>query len=189
MKNTLIVFARTPELGKVKTRLAKDIGNLKALAIYTALLNKTLDTGAKVKATLAVYWTVKHDNQNGFLQVGNDLGERMHYAISTEITKFDKVCLIGTDTPQISSTIIEQVFSALNTVDIIFGPSLDGGYYLVAIKTAPPLELFIGKQWSHQKVLEDALNICNTLDLKVKLLPPLLDIDTVSDYNKWQQTK
>lgn len=188
MKNTLIVFARKEVLGKVKTRLAKDIGDKKALEVYSQLLKKTLESTTQVKATTKVYWSEQMDAKDSYFQEGIDLGERMYNALLKEEYS-PKKCLIGTDTPSITSLIIKDAFIALDTHDIVFGPSKDGGYYLVASKTTPPKELFLDKIWSHQNVLSEALKVCKIYKLSVKLLPKLLDIDTVSDYNEWQQIK
>lgn len=189
MNNTLIIFARRPELGKVKTRLAKGVGKEKALSIYSQLLEKTIDAAGKSGSHVKLYWSegVEQGSKNK-IQTGADLGERMYNALTTEFDN-DKICLVGTDTPELSSTIITQAFNALVDADVVFGPSKDGGYYLVGTKTAIPKDLFINKNWSHQNVLTDALTTCKHLKLKVALLPTLLDIDTIDDYNEWIKTK
>ncbi len=188
MNKILIIFARKPELGKVKTRLAKDVGDKKALSIYTQLLTQTRAIAIKVDAELKLYWTGEIDSDNDYYQKGNDLGERMYNALVSETTN-GKICLIGTDTPTLTPEIVENAFIALENFDIVFGPSVDGGYYLVASNAAAPKELFINKTWSHNQVLEDALKVCNKLNLSVKLMPALLDIDTIDDYNEWQSIK
>ncbi|MCF6360037.1 MAG: TIGR04282 family arsenosugar biosynthesis glycosyltransferase [Cyclobacteriaceae bacterium] len=185
MNNILIVFARKPELGKVKTRLAKSVGDKKALHIYSMLLTKTLKTAKKSIGLLKTYWSSSNGVNTQFLQRGNDLGERMFNALKDQINPSTKVCLIGADSPQLTPEIIKKAYQLLETNDIIYGPSLDGGYYLVAIKGVVPKELFINKKWSHSKVLEEALETCEALHLKVELLPQLADIDTVEDYNGW----
>ena len=185
MNRTLIIFARKPELGKVKTRLAKDIGTKKALEIYTQLLDQSITISNQVDAEIKLYWSEKVELGVGYFQKGKELGVRMYNALRDEINA-NKVCLIGTDTPSITSSIIDNAFRSLDEYDMVFGPSKDGGYYLVAIKELPNKELFLNKSWSHQNVLNDALNTCKELALKVKLMPTLLDIDTVDDYNEWQ---
>lgn len=188
MNNTLIIFARRPELGKVKTRLAADIGNEKTLLIYSRLLEHTIAISIEVNSNTKQYWSEKSESNADYIQKGKDLGERMYNAFLEEQNS-DKVCLIGTDTPSITASIIEDTFKALDNCDIVFGPSKDGGYYLVSTKKTPPKELFINKLWSHQHVLADAIENCKRLKLKVKLMPELLDIDTIADYNEWQKFK
>ncbi len=185
MHKTLILFARKPELGKVKTRLAKSIGNKKALEIYTQLLEHTISISTKVESKVKIYWSKKLSYTTDNYQKGSDLGERMYNALKDEVGE-GKVCLLGTDTPSITQLIIKDAFKALDECDIVFGPAKDGGYYLVAIKAAPIKELFLQKTWSHSNVLADALKACDKQNLRVHLLTTLQDIDTVYDYNDWQ---
>lgn len=187
MDYKLIVFARPPLLGKVKTRLAATLGSKKALNIYNQLLDLTLKIAKNSKFTFTVYWSEKQDNVS-ICQRGNDLGERMYNAFKSESKSTSSLCLIGTDTPHISTAIIEQAFKELKNSDIVFGPSKDGGYYLIGCKGIPPKSLFLNKTWSHNQVLSNALHVCRKLDLKVVLLDSLLDIDTEDDYNSWQNT-
>lgn len=187
MINTLILFARKPELGKVKTRLAKYTGASKALEVYTDLLNRTIETSDHVNATVKLYWSELSSKTTGNLQKGNDLGERMFNALKCELN-LGKVCLIGTDVPSLTKQIIEEAFKALDTFDVVFGPAKDGGYYLVGIKAAPVKELFLQKKWGHNMVLKEALATCKVQNLTVKLLPTLQDIDTIEDYHDWQNT-
>ncbi len=187
MNKSLIVFARVPEIGKVKSRLAASLGVKKALVIYKKLLNNTLSVAIKANANVNIYWSEKMPNDR--YQIGNDLGERMYHSILTEMNKPHKVCLIGTDTPSLTPTIIEQAFNKLAKYDIVFGPAKDGGYYLVACKAHPPKELFLHKKWSHANVLTEAMETCKLHNLTVSLLPVLMDIDTEDDYCKWQATE
>ena len=187
MNKTLIIFARKPELGKVKTRLAKITGASKALEIYTALLNRTINTSNEANVDLKIYWSELSSKIKGKLQEGNDLGERMYNALKGE-SNSAKVCLIGTDVPSLSKLIIDEAFEALDTCDYVFGPAKDGGYYLVGINAAPAKELFLQKRWSHNLVLTEALNTCQALKLTVKLLPVLQDVDTIDDYNEWKNS-
>ena len=187
MNKTLILFARKPELGKVKTRLAKHTGDHKALEIYTDLLNRTIATSNQVNASVKLYWAETSKTTKDNIQKGNDVGERMFNALKDEFHK-GKVCLVGTDTPALSKFIIEEAFEALGNFDVVFGPAKDGGYYLVGIKAAPQSKLFLNKQWSHNLVLKEALATCEALNLTVKLLPILQDIDTIDDYKDWQNT-
>lgn len=164
------------------------MGTKKALEIYSQLLEKTIDTAKKASSVVKLYWSEKMDSTLDFNQKGKDLGEKMYNALKDEMNT-NKVCLIGTDTPLITSSIIDNTFAALDNFDIVFGPSKDGGYYLVAINKKLPKELFTHKSWSHKDVLRDAINVCETLNLSVKLMPTLLDIDTIEDYNSWQKAK
>lgn len=187
MNNTLIVFARHPELGKVKTRLAKEIGDAKALTVYHELLTITLSVVKTTGNSYKVYWASSGNSEKEEIQKGNDLGEKMFNAINKELNIAEKVCLIGTDTPEISKDILEMAFEALQNFDIVFGPAKDGGYYLIGMKINPIPELFLNKEWSHDKVLEEALDTCSKNNISTYLLPELSDIDTLEDFNEWKK--
>ena len=186
MNNKLIVFARLPKQGKVKTRLAAKMGATKALAIYKNLLESTLAVAFKSNAHVKTYWSAQGHNTIHH-QTGKDLGGRMYNCLTEEINPDTYICLVGTDTPQLSTLIIDKAFTILKDKDVVLGPAQDGGYYLIGFKKDIPQELFLDKKWSHPKVLEDAINTCTqTLGLSVGLLPTLMDIDTAEDYAQWK---
>lgn len=185
--NLIIVFVRTPEIGKVKTRLAKSIGDQSALNIYKILLKHTAAVLRDLSFDKVVYFSEKIDNNNFWenslfekkLQKGSDLGERMHHAFDTAFNKgYKKVLIIGSDLFDLTPSLITSAFEALETYDISIGPSLDGGYYLLGMKKLHP-EVFKTKKWGTDSVLENTLQ-----DLKkqnIKLLKALNDIDTLED--------
>lgn len=185
--NLIIVFVRTPELGKVKTRLARSIGDQSALNIYKILLKHTAAVLRDLSFDKVVYFSEKIDNNDFWenslfekkLQKGADLGERMHHAFDTAFNKgYKKVLIIGSDLFDLTSSLITSAFEALETYDISIGPSLDGGYYLLGMKKLYP-EVFKNKKWGTDSVLENTLQ-----DLKkqnIKLLKALNDIDTLED--------
>ena len=185
--NLIIVFVRTPELGKVKTRLAKAIGDQAALTIYKLLLKHTATVLHELSFDKVVYYSEKIDNNDFWeaslfekkLQKGADLGERMQQAFETAFDRgYKKVLIIGSDLFELTSTLIISALEALETYDISIGPSLDGGYYLLGMKELHPA-VFKNKKWGTHSVLENTLQ-----DLKqqnVKLLEALNDIDTFED--------
>ena len=185
--NLIIVFVRSPELGKVKTRLARSIGDQSALNIYKILLKHTAAVLRDLSFDKVVYFSEKIDNNDLWenslfekkLQKGADLGERMHHAFDTAFNKgYKKVLIIGSDLFELTSTLIISALEALETYDISIGPSLDGGYYLLGMKELHPA-VFKNKKWGTHSVLENTLQ-----DLKqqnVKLLEALNDIDTFED--------
>ena len=184
--NLIIVFVRTPELGKVKTRLAKAIGDQAALTIYKLLLKHTSTVLHELSFDKVVYYSEKIENNDFWkaslfekkLQKG-DLGERMQQAFETAFDRgYKKVLIIGSDLFELTSTLIISALEALETYDISIGPSLDGGYYLLGMKELHPA-VFKNKKWGTDSVLENTLQ-----DLKqqnVKLLEALNDIDTFED--------
>ena len=185
--NLIMVFVRTPELGKVKTRLAKAIGDQAALTIYKLLLKHTSTVLHELSFDKVVYYSEKIENNDFWkaslfekkLQKGADLGERMQQAFETAFDRgYKKVLIIGSDLFELTSTLIISALEALETYDISIGPSLDGGYYLLGMKELHPA-VFKNKKWGTDSVLENTLQ-----DLKqqnVKLLEALNDIDTFED--------
>jgi rSAM/selenodomain-associated transferase 1 len=185
--NLIIIFVRSPELGKVKTRLARSIGDQSALNIYKILLKHTAAVLRDLSFDKVVYFSEKIDNNDLWenslfekkLQKGADLGERMHHAFDTAFNKgYKKVLIIGSDLFDLTSSIITSAFEALETYDISIGPSLDGGYYLLGMKKLQP-EVFKNKKWGTDSVLEHTLQ--DLKKQKIKLLKALNDIDTLED--------
>ena len=186
-KNLIIVFVRNPELGKVKTRLAKTIGDKGALKIYTLLLKHTESVLYKASSDKVVYYSEEIQNKDLWdnalyqkkLQKGADLGARMQAAFETAFKdSYEKVVIVGSDLFDLKPTHIENAFTALENHDVVLGPSLDGGYYLLGMKKMHPA-VFKNKQWGTDSVLESTLKNLNQQN--VKLLEPLNDIDTFED--------
>ena len=95
---------------------------------------------------------------------------------------YDKICLIGSDILELTDEIIVRAFDHLDTHDIVLGPSLDGGYYLIGMKS-PVSHVFENKKWGTGEVLKATLNDINKMSLKYSLLPILNDIDEIEDIN------
>lgn len=186
-KNLLLIFTRNPELGKVKTRLAKSVGDETALEIYRFLLNKTKNISSKVKADKAVYYSVKiRDNDiwdssiyQKHQQKGDDLGIRMLNAFQNGFDSgYQKIIIIGSDLYDLSYTEIDNAFNQLEQNDVVLGPAKDGGYYLLGLKTMHS-SIFKNKAWGTETVREDTL--ANLSNKKVKLLALKNDIDVYED--------
>ena len=186
-KNIVIVFVRNPELGKVKTRLAKTIGNENALKIYTILLKHTESVLQKVSCDKVVYYSEEIQSNDLWdatryqkkLQQGANLGARMQNAFETAFkNSYEKVVIVGSDLFDLKPSHIEDAFSALENNEVVLGPSLDGGYYLLGMKKMHPT-VFKNKEWGTDSVLESTLKNLNQQN--VKLLEALNDIDTFED--------
>ncbi len=181
--NQLIVFSRTPLLGKVKKRLARVLGPEKALAIHRKLLAHSLRVAKSSGFSYKVYYSeapVVPVEGHHAVQRGTDLGERMLNCFIAELREAEKVCLIGSDCYELTPAIIKQAFNALNNHDVVLGPAHDGGYYLIGLKKALP-RLFTGIAWGGHKVLAATLDICTKHGLSYALLPTLNDIDLAED--------
>ena len=154
-ENLTLVFVRNPELGKVKTRLAKTIGDKDALKIYTILLQHTESVLHKVSCDKVVYYSEEIQSNDLWdnalyqkkLQKGADFGARMQNAFETAFKDtYEKVVIVGSDLFDLNPNHIKEAFTALENHEVVLGPSLDGGYYLLGMKKMNPT-VFKNKQW------------------------------------------
>ena len=183
----LIVFTRNPEIGKVKTRLAKSIGNEAALTIYETLIDHTKNVVSTLDTDIAVYYSEEiseedlwsHLNCSKHLQLGRDLGKRMQNAFMDAFEKgYQRVQLIGSDLFDLTSDLLMKGFEQLNNHTVVIGPAHDGGYYLIGL-TKIPGGIFENKSWGTNSVFRETLT-----ELKhetVFLLETLNDIDIYED--------
>lgn len=190
--DALIIFARYPEPGRVKTRLAESIGGVAAAELYAAFVT---DLGARLAAPAwEVTWAIAPPDR-GFArrfglphercvpQVGADLGSRMHAALAAAADSGKTRCvLIGTDMPQIEPGVVREALARLEWSDLVLGPAEDGGYYLIAMRRAH--DVFAGVEWSSPRVLEQTLARAQALGLRASLLAPGFDIDTLHDLDR-----
>ncbi len=193
MKDLLLIFSKNPEYGKVKTRLAVTIGKEQTLFIYQKLIEHTIAVTKELSIDKTVFyseWIDKKDNwEDEFykkkIQSGTDLGERMKNAFKSSFTEgYDKVVIIGTDCYELETQYILSAFSRLDNTDIVLGPAIDGGYYLLGMKKFNPA-LFENIDWSTDKVFNQTIVVCRKLNLSVSLLPELNDIDNEEDLKNY----
>ena len=186
-KNVLLIFTRNPELGKVKSRLAKTVGDETALEIYKFLLQKTQNISAKATSDKAVYYSVKvrkndiwdENSYQKHQQVGQDLGFRMQHAFEQSFAAgYEKVLIIGSDLYDLTTENIENAFQKLDTNDVVLGPAEDGGYYLLGMKSLEK-NIFKNKNWGTETVR--AATLVDLKDKKVHLLHELNDVDIFED--------
>jgi rSAM/selenodomain-associated transferase 1 len=188
----LVVFARCPVAGQVKTRLAARIGDEPAAALYEAFLR---DLVLRFRgAPFAVRWAVAPP-EDGFAdrfglpasacfeQSGADLGARMHSAFREALAAGARRCVvIGSDMPQLRVEVVEEAFERLATTDLVLGPAEDGGYYLIALREAH--DVFHGVAWSSAAVLDETLRRADALGLSVGLLERGFDVDEPEDIER-----
>ncbi|MDA0950741.1 MAG: TIGR04282 family arsenosugar biosynthesis glycosyltransferase [Bacteroidetes bacterium] len=185
-EKALAIFLKNQRLGAVKTRLAKAIGDQKALEIYTALVALTLKAASDVSAETHLFLSDTLEPIDSTLkakqhvQVGNGLGERMNNAFGLLLKEYHKVVLIGSDLPDISATLIEEAFTKLDAYDVVIGPAKDGGYYLIGLK-APKPTLFTSIEFSTSEVFEHTIMRAEAEKIKVAILNTLRDVDTLED--------
>lgn len=191
-KNALVIFVKNIKLGKVKTRLAKTVGNQAAFEVYKFLLHKLQLETANLNCDKIIYFSdaiieEKWPGCKKYVQQGENLGERMHHAIKQTLNSgYSKVILIGSDIPDLSSAIIQQAFDELENKTCVLGPALDGGYYLIGLKKAMA-SLFINKTYSHNSVMKEVIHELNILNESFALLPQLMDIDTFEDLQQYPE--
>jgi hypothetical protein len=177
----------------VKTRLAAVLGDEMAVGLYKRFLLDMLST--LNKGTFLFYLCVYpvdalEDIKTWLgqeylymLQQGGHLGERMKNAFTEALAmKFKRVVLIGSDIPSLPLEFIEEAFISLEKRDVVIGPSVDGGYYLIGFrddKFSP--RAFKGIPWSTERVFGETMKVLEQEGLTVHLLKTLRDIDTVQD--------
>lgn len=193
----LIVFSRYPVPVKTKTRLIPDIGPVSAADVHRKLAENIIEEGKIVRERQGVNLVICYTGGNirqmqtwlgndlSYMEQENgDLGFRMFSAIERSLYEGNrKVVLIGTDIPGPISGQIEKAFYALNEKDIVIGPAIDGGYWLIGMKQ--PHNIFQGISWGKETVIRQTLKVAEQKRLSVELLDPVNDIDTVDDLSEW----
>ncbi len=191
LENALIIFAKNPVLGKVKTRLAKTIGDEAAFQAYQQMLGHVRDVASKVECDRIVFYSDFVDESDAWkrptfskeVQSGKDIGEKMHNALAATLRKgYEKVVLVGCDLLDLQVQHLEQAFRSLEFHDVALGPAEDGGYYLIGLKSTDS-SLFVNKTWSHANVLTNTLADIQRQGKSVHLIARLSDID---DENDWK---
>lgn len=196
----LLVFARLPELGRVKTRLAADIGDARALEAYEAMLQGILHAIGESTPDLEIefLWAPSPDANGALLrrafghhatamQTGVGLGDRLSMAFSERFFfhRTHKIIAIGVDDPTLPRALIDQAFSLLDSVEWVVGPATDGGYYLIGCRALSfDCSVFDGIDWGTATVLAATLERIRRLQATVALLPERFDIDTVADLDR-----
>lgn len=190
----IIVFSRLPQAGKTKTRLIPALGVEGAAAFHDRLARQMIGrasgyamgdpvTALEIRIAggnpaEARGWLGKGDWRE---QGGGDLGQRMARASSEAFdAACSKVVIVGTDCPRLGDDTFTAAFDALDRSDVVFGPAVDGGYYLLGL-SAPCPEIFEGISWGEGEVLADSLKRAHALGLGVTMLDELPDVDVPGD--------
>ncbi|TPE44472.1 TIGR04282 family arsenosugar biosynthesis glycosyltransferase [Pontibacter mangrovi] len=191
----LLLFVRNPELGKVKTRLAAAVGPEKALEVYVHLLQHTRQVTQQLPVDKRVYYTGTVNQEDLWpnqvyqkrVQTEGDLGKKMQAAFAEAFLEgYTSVVIIGSDCLQLTPEIIARAYQELETHEVVIGPALDGGYYLLGMNCLYP-RLFQNKQWSTEHVFQETMQDVQQLQLPYALLPRLSDIDELSDLDEETQ--
>jgi uncharacterized protein len=196
-RNALVIFAKQPVTGRVKTRLSPPLSLAEAAALYCCMLEDVLakaETFSRLDKHLwyepapeaATCFARLAPGMSSHPQKGNDLGERMAEAFYRAFADgYDRVAIIGTDSPDLPHSFIERAYDMLQdpASDVVFGPTRDGGYYLLAMKRFHG-ELFRDVPWSSGDVLRKSLENAAAAGLGVSLLPIWHDVDQAEDLQR-----
>jgi rSAM/selenodomain-associated transferase 1 len=200
MNERLIVFTRYPEPGRTKTRLIPALGVQGAANLQRQMTEHTLKQVRELQCLRPISVEVRFDGGDLTLmqdwlghdivyqpQGSGDLGARMGRSYQTAFgAGIDRVVIIGTDCPGLNAKLMEQAFHQLHTAhDLVLGPAIDGGYYLIGICRFIP-ELFSGISWGTAEVLQQTVNIAQNLNLSLTYLTPLADVDRPEDLSVWE---
>lgn len=188
----VLVFVKDPVAGKVKTRLAREVGKEQAASIYRGLGRRVVDAlrGGSYRLVVLFHPPEARKAVGRWLgeqgvefrpQAAGDLGERLESAFAEAFRRGGVVAAVASDTPGVDRGVLEAAFRALERADVVVGPSPDGGYYLIALRRPAP-ELFRGIPWSSPYVLAVTRERILALGWKTELLPPLADVDTLEDW-------
>lgn len=189
-----MIFIKNPIEGKVKTRLGKDIGHLRAVEIYKRLLEHTRTVALDTQSRRWLWYGDYVNNEDSWaekdfdkkLQKGDSLGDRMNHAFEEAFDQgFERVVIIGSDCPEITEKTLSSAFEALDEYDVAIGPANDGGYYLLGMRKK--VNLFNNKSWSEESVFEDTISDIQSQKLSYKILEELTDLDTIEDLKKFPE--
>ncbi|HEV7242516.1 MAG TPA: TIGR04282 family arsenosugar biosynthesis glycosyltransferase [Thermoanaerobaculia bacterium] len=197
----LLVFARLPELGQVKTRLATEIGPGRALAVYEAMLRDLIASiGPSTPETEIEFLWPPTPHADGAalrrafaqhavaMQTGANLGDRLSMAFSERFFfhRTEKIVAIGVDDPLLPRALIDHAFALLDSCEYVLGPAEDGGYYLLGCR-APSFEpsVFQDIAWGTSSVLTTTIDRIAATGRTMALLPERFDVDTAEDLERY----
>ncbi|RAM51637.1 MAG: hypothetical protein C6Y22_10490 [Hapalosiphonaceae cyanobacterium JJU2] len=196
----LIIFTRYPEPGLTKTRLIPALGTGGAAHLQRQMTEYTLLKVRELQKAIAISIEVRFTGGNLELmqswlgadliyqsQGEGDLGKRMERSLEYAFSAgAHQVIIIGTDCPDVNIQILVKAFTNLQHCDIVLGPAVDGGYYLIGLQR-PFGELFVDINWGTSQVLQQTVAICHQLNLSIDYLPTLADVDRPEDLPIWEK--
>ena len=202
----VLLFSRIPIPGKTKTRLHSILSPEECAALHEAMALDLAEKLAALGNPLVLCYSDEwrglaggEEARDAFIermrkaaagaesfaaipQKGGNLGDRMTNAMQEAFRRGAGGCiLMGTDLPNVIADDIKLAESALSTSDVVFGPSIDGGYWLIGLRT-PFQKVFEGKHYGTGSVLTEAVAVCRAYGLKVALLREAFDVDVPEDY-------
>jgi len=191
--SSVLLFVKSLERGKVKSRLAARLGEELTLDLYRSFVLDTVEALTSADASLRIYYYPADSGENvanwigkGFVfapQRGEDLGERMRNAFADSFSEgLERALLIGSDIPDLNIAVIGDAFSSLENSDAVVGPASDGGYYLIGFRKSSFLpEVFHGINWGSNSVFRETMKLLSVSGYHVRVLDERHDIDTIDD--------
>lgn len=187
MDEALLVFAKVPRPGDVKTRLSPVLTPEESARLYAAFLEDALRQYRSLPVDVRLYLSppLPDAQMDGvpdeipiFEQTGDTLGDRMRNAFAASLDDYERCCVIGTDHPTLPTAYIRKAFDVLERDrSLCIGPSEDGGYYLLGMSAFYP-EVFADMTYSHSQVFADTLARVDRTDAHLTVLPRWYDVDT-----------
>ncbi|MCK4753412.1 MAG: TIGR04282 family arsenosugar biosynthesis glycosyltransferase [Planctomycetes bacterium] len=190
----VIFFVKYPTAGRVKTRLAEQVGEKEATRIYESFVVDLLATLRNLNVRSIRIFFNPPEAREQFCQwlgeehfyvqqEGSDLGEKMKNAFRFVFAEgFSKAVVIGSDSPDLPEDFLKQGFKALDDCDAVIGPANDGGYYLIGFSKGGFLsEAFKGVEWGGGDVFERSVGILQEHGRNARFLPRWYDVDTLED--------
>ncbi len=197
METCITVFAKNPIPNRVKTRLVPPLSPEQAATLYTAFLTDWCETLAGFSdADIVIAYTPPEaqtdlqaligDDATYIPQIGDDLGERLVSATQWAADHgYTKILIVGSDSPTLPVSYISEAIALLDLRDLVIGPSVDGGYYLIgfAVDNLAMIvpHVFEDIAWSTAEVLQQTIARIQSTEVTFRLLPPWYDIDTAED--------
>jgi uncharacterized protein len=191
--SVLLIFTKPPVAGLVKTRLIPGIGRRRASSLYQELLTKTLNTARKAGFSSIQVWVHGELDHNYFVRLknrhsvklykqrGKDLGQRMFNAFDTALRRHRHAVLIGSDCPTLKYSDLQAATEYLERkTDVVLGPAVDGGYYLIGLSENDD-RIFSGIKWGKEKVFADTCANIYSLNWEISLLSRRWDVDRTDD--------
>lgn len=189
MRRALVIMSRVPRPGYTKTRLMNKLTGKECVKIHLACLDNLCEIARELEIERYIYYTGGRRDEfseidlNGFImcrQKGKDLGQRLCNAAKKVLSKHDKLLFVGSDVPDLTSGLLLKAFEKLNDYDVVIGPALDGGYYLVGMKQ-PHDAIFHSIPWGTAGVYQRTISALNCSGLSYYVLETRQDIDTWED--------
>lgn len=186
------IFLKQPIAGSVKTRLGAEMGYEASAELYAAFQRDLIDRTARLNVQRVIaYSPTSAEAKAYFSDLSNpedvlwgqpqlELGSRLQQFFAENLSATGPVVVIGSDSPTLPLDYIQQAFEVLETHDVVLGPAVDGGYYLIGQSSLCP-ELFEQIDWSGPSVLSQTVQKIRTTSKSLGLLPPWYDIDSLDD--------